>query len=162
MPSSPRKDRILVVDDSSPDGTGDAVLSFAETGRVFLLSRPVKNGLGQAYVAGFGWALAHPEFDIVVQMYADFSHAPDSVPELIKALGEFDFVIGSRYCNGVNFVNWPLHRLMLSWFANKYSKLVTTNPKVDILKIGHSGEIIPSNEVVDYVGTFYLKEVSSL
>ncbi len=122
---------VLVVDDSSPDGTGDAVLSFAETGRVFLLSRPVKNGLGQAYVAGFGWALEHPEFDIIVQMDADFSHAPSSVPELIKALDKFDFVIGSRYCNGVNVVNWPLHRLMLSWFANKYSKLVTGLPLED-------------------------------
>ena len=122
---------VLVVDDSSPDGTGDAVLSFKETGRVFLLSRPVKNGLGQAYVAGFGWALKHPEFDIVVQMDADFSHAPDSVPDLLKALENFDFVIGSRYCNGVNVVNWPLHRLMLSWFANKYSKLVTGLPLDD-------------------------------
>jgi dolichol-phosphate mannosyltransferase len=122
---------ILVVDDSSPDGTGDAVLSFSNTGRVHLLTRPQKNGLGQAYVAGFKWVLSRPEFDTIVQMDADFSHSPQSVPDLVKELESHDFVIGSRYSNGVNVVNWPLHRLMLSWCANKYSKIVTGLPVND-------------------------------
>lgn len=122
---------VLVVDDSSPDGTGDAVLSFRDTGRVHLLSREKKNGLGQAYVAGFGWALEHECYDPVVQMDADFSHDPGKVPELIAKLAECDLVIGSRYVSGVNVVNWPLHRLLLSWFANKYSKIVTGLPVND-------------------------------
>lgn len=123
---------VLVVDDSSPDGTGDVVLSFSDTGRVHLLSRPVKNGLGQAYVAGFNWALQQGCYDPVIQMDADFSHNPDIVPELVEALDKYDFVIGSRYSNGVNVVNWPLYRLMLSWFANKYSKVVTGLPVEDV------------------------------
>lgn len=122
---------ILIVDDSSPDGTGDAVLSFKNTGRVHLLTRPEKKGLGQAYVAGFEWALERAEFDPIIQMDADFSHDPDSVPDLVKGLADHDFVIGSRYISGVNVVNWPLHRLMLSWFANKYSKIVTGLPVED-------------------------------
>ncbi|MCD4706347.1 MAG: polyprenol monophosphomannose synthase [Candidatus Sabulitectum sp.] len=122
---------VLVVDDSSPDGTGDTVLSFKDTGRVHLLSRPEKKGLGQAYVAGFSWALERPEFDPIVQMDADFSHDPDSVLDLVKELAEHDFVIGSRYVSGVNVVNWPLHRLMLSWLANKYSKFITGLPVED-------------------------------
>ncbi len=122
---------VLVVDDSSPDGTGKAVESFSDTGRVHLLSRPEKNGLGQAYVAGFKWALEQEKFDPVVQMDADFSHNPEIVPELIARLGEYDFAIGSRYCNGVNVVNWPLRRLLLSWFANRYTKFVTGLPVND-------------------------------
>jgi len=122
---------VLVVDDSSPDGTGDAVMSFSDTGRVHLLSREKKNGLGQAYVAGFGWALDREGYDPIIQMDADFSHNPDKVPEMVEKLKDYDLVIGSRYSNGVNVVNWPLHRLMLSWFANKYSKIITGLPVDD-------------------------------
>ncbi len=129
--SLPIETDVLVVDDSSPDGTGDAVLSFKDTDRVHLLSRPVKKGLGQAYVAGFTWALERPEFDPIIQMDADFSHDPDSVPSLVNELKNSDLVIGSRYKSGVNVVNWPLHRLMLSWFANKYSKIITGLPVED-------------------------------
>ena len=127
----PVKPDVLVVDDNSPDGTGDAVREFESTGRVHLLSRPVKAGLGQAYIAGFGWALERDEFDPVVQMDADFSHKPEKVVELIDALEEYDLAIGSRYCSGVNVVNWPLSRLLLSWFANKYTKLITGLPLED-------------------------------
>jgi len=122
---------VLVVDDSSPDGTGDVVLGFADTGRVHLLSRPVKSGLGQAYVAGFRWALSNGDYDPVVQMDADFSHDPQRVPLLVKALDEYDFAIGSRYSNGVNVVNWPLSRLLLSYCANMYTKIVTGLPVKD-------------------------------
>ncbi len=122
---------VLVVDDSSPDGTAGAVLAHRETGRVHLLSREKKSGLGQAYVAGFRWALERPEYDPVVQMDADFSHSPDMVPELVAGLQQHDLVIGSRYSSGVNVVNWPLHRLMLSWLANRYSKFITGLPVDD-------------------------------
>ena len=127
----PIEAHVLVVDDSSPDGTGEAVKSFSDTGRVHLLSREKKNGLGQAYVAGFAWALDRDDYDPVVQMDADFSHNPDKVPEMLEKLNDYDLVIGSRYSSGVNVVNWPLHRLMLSWFANKYSKIVTGLPVDD-------------------------------
>ena len=122
---------ILVVDDNSPDGTGDAVMEFSGTGRVHLLSRSEKAGLGQAYIAGFQWALDEEEYDPIVQMDADFSHNPGKVSELIDALRNHDLAIGSRYCSGVNVVNWPLSRLLLSWFANRYTKLITGLPVED-------------------------------
>lgn len=121
---------VLVVDDSSPDGTGDAVRAMEPAGRVHLLERPGKAGLGQAYVAGFGWALEHG-YGPIVQMDADFSHSPDKVPELIAALDDYDLALGSRYCKGVNVVNWPLKRLLLSYFANQYTKLITGLPVND-------------------------------
>lgn len=127
----PVEPEVLVVDDSSPDGTGEAVRGFDSTGRVHLLSRPKKAGLGQAYVAGFKWALEREEFDPIVQMDADFSHNPDKVTELVEALEDHDLAIGSRYCSGVNVVNWPLSRLLLSWFANRYTKMVTGLPVED-------------------------------
>jgi len=115
----PIKPDILVVDDNSPDGTGEAVLKFESTGRIHLLSRPAKAGLGQAYIAGFQWALKRDKFDPIIQMDADFSHNPEKVVELVAALENSEFVVGSRYCSGVNVVNWPLSRLLLSWFANR-------------------------------------------
>jgi dolichol-phosphate mannosyltransferase len=121
---------VLVVDDGSPDGTGPAVKEFESTGRVFLLDRGRKSGLGQAYVAGFRWALER-DFGPVVQMDADFSHDPAKVPELLAALDRTDFVLGSRYCSGVNVVNWPLSRLLLSYFANMYTRFVTGLPVTD-------------------------------
>lgn len=127
LPGSPG---ILVVDDSSPDGTGEAVREFEGTGRVHLLTRPQKKGLGQAYVAGFRWALEHG-YDPIVQMDADFSHDPGKVPELVAALADHDFALGSRYCSGVNVVNWPLSRLLLSYFANVYTRLITGLPVTD-------------------------------
>lgn len=128
LPLSPD---VLVVDDNSPDGTGDAVKSFEGTGRVHLLSREKKQGLGQAYVAGFGWAIEREIYDPIIQMDADFSHNPDRIPELIDSLKTYDIAIGSRYCNGVNVVNWPLSRLLLSWFANRYTSIITGLPVKD-------------------------------
>jgi len=121
---------VLVVDDGSPDGTGAAVREFEDTGRVFLLDRGAKSGLGQAYVAGFRWALER-DFDPIVQMDADFSHDPSRIPDLLSALETADFALGSRYCSGVNVVNWPLSRLLLSYFANRYTRLVTGMPVTD-------------------------------
>ncbi|MBN1434354.1 polyprenol monophosphomannose synthase, partial [Candidatus Fermentibacterales bacterium] len=122
---------VLVVDDSSPDGTAEAVEGFASTGRVHLLKRPVKQGLGAAYVNGFRRVLETPGYDAVVQMDADFSHAPAKVPELLAALEDHDVAIGSRYCSGVNVVNWPITRLLLSYFANQYTRVITGLPVRD-------------------------------
>jgi dolichol-phosphate mannosyltransferase len=122
---------VLVVDDNSPDGTADTVRRAQEEhGRVHLLSRPEKTGLGPAYREGFAKALALGA-DIIVQMDADFSHKPEAVPELLAEIDGHDVVIGSRYLDGVNVVNWPLSRLLLSYFANVYARWVTGLPLRD-------------------------------
>ena len=101
---------ILIVDDNSPDGTGDFVKEFIQNNsRVHLLEREGKLGLGTAYVAGFQYMLSH-DFDIAVQMDADFSHDPKVIPEFLEAIEENDLVIGSRYVQGVNVINWPMKR----------------------------------------------------
>jgi dolichol-phosphate mannosyltransferase len=117
---------MLFVDDSSPDGTGDLIASIAvENPRVHLLRRPGKMGLGTAYRDGFRWALAR-DYELVFEMDADFSHDPDHLPEFLKAAEDADFVLGSRYLNGkVTVVNWPMSRLVLSYGANIYARLVT-------------------------------------
>src|SRR5512147_288806 len=106
---------ILAVDDNSPDGTGQIAdeLHLANPDRVFVLHRARKEGLGQAYVEGFKYALAR-EYALVVQMDADFSHDPKYLPDLFEAIKDNDLVIGSRYVNGISVVNWDLKRLMLS------------------------------------------------
>jgi len=122
---------ILVVDDGSPDGTGDYVDSVAETDpRVHALHRPSKMGLGSAYVQGFRYAL-DAGADLIVQMDADFSHDPDVIPELVASIDDHDVVIGSRYITGANVVNWPLRRLFLSYFANVYTHIITGLPLRD-------------------------------
>jgi dolichol-phosphate mannosyltransferase len=122
---------VLVVDDNSPDGTGaiaDALT--AESARVHVLHRATKEGLGKAYLAGFTWALQQG-FDLILEMDADFSHDPKFLPELIKAAGEADLVIGSRYKAGVNVINWPMSRLLLSIGANQYARWITGLPLTD-------------------------------
>jgi dolichol-phosphate mannosyltransferase len=113
----------LVVDDASPDGTGKIADAMAEADeRVQVLHRPAKAGLGAAYVAGFGWGLERG-YDVLVEMDADGSHAPEQLPRLIAALGSADVVIGSRWVRGGAVVNWPLRRELLSRGANVYSRL---------------------------------------
>jgi len=123
---------VLVVDDASPDGTAQEVQHWQREapGRVHLLQRPAKLGLGSAYCQGFQWALAR-DYEVLVQMDADFSHDPHDVPRLIAALDHADVVIGSRYISGVNVVNWPMGRLLLSWLANRYTRWVTGMPVAD-------------------------------
>jgi dolichol-phosphate mannosyltransferase len=122
---------VLVVDDSSPDGTARLVESLAGTdGRVHLLERPRKMGLGTAYVAGFRFALARG-YDYVFEMDADFSHDPDALPTFIERIQAADVVLGSRYLTGVTVVNWPLLRLILSYGANVYTRFVTGLPVRD-------------------------------
>ncbi len=117
---------ILVVDDSSSDGTDKMVLVKAQDfpGRVHLLSRPVKDGLGAAYLAGFHWALDSGEYESVVQMDADFSHDPADVPRLVAYLEDADLVIGSRYVQGGGVTDWSLGREALSKWGNAYSRAV--------------------------------------
>ena len=122
---------ILVVDDNSPDGTAAIVERIAKSEpNVHLLKRPAKAGLGTAYVAGFKYALQR-DYDYIFEMDADFSHDPDEIPNFLKAIKEFDLVIGSRYKCGVNVINWPLSRLVLSVGANKYTQLITGLPIKD-------------------------------
>lgn len=118
---------VLVIDDGSPDGTADKVCElrkeFAE--RLDIIRRPGKMGLGTAYIEGFKWSLAHG-YDFTFEMDADFSHNPDDLDGLYKACtdGGADMSIGSRYCNGISVVNWPLKRILISYFASKYVRNV--------------------------------------
>jgi dolichol-phosphate mannosyltransferase len=122
---------LLVVDDGSPDGTGEYADTLGEGDpRVHVLHRPSKMGLGSAYVEGFRFAL-DAGAELIVQMDADFSHDPDVIPELVENAGSYDVVLGSRYITGANVVNWPLSRLFLSYFANVYTHLVTGLPLRD-------------------------------
>jgi dolichol-phosphate mannosyltransferase len=122
---------VLVVDDNSPDGTADAVKRMMKKeGRVHLLERPAKMGLGTAYVAGFRFAL-QADYEFIFEMDADLSHDPKVIDHFLNSIQENDLVIGSRYIQGVNVVNWPLSRLLLSWFANLYTRLITRMPIKD-------------------------------
>jgi len=122
---------LLVVDDGSPDGTGEFADSVAaENPRVKVLHRPGKMGLGSAYVHAFKHLL-EGDTDLIVQMDADFSHDPDVIPDLIEQAETHDVVLGSRYITGANVVNWPLRRLFLSYFANVYTHIITGLPLRD-------------------------------
>ena len=122
---------VLVVDDNSPDGTGQIADQLAsDDARVHVLHRGGKEGLGKAYIAGFRWALERG-YDLVFEMDADFSHDPRFLPKLIEAVQDADLVIGSRYKTGVNVINWPISRLLLSLGANQYARWVTGLPLTD-------------------------------
>lgn len=135
---------ILIVDDNSPDGTSNIVKGLQESGslgsqpehtqageptlpkdRLHLISREGKMGLGTAYVAGFKFGLKEG-FDYLFEMDADFSHDPDEIPNFLREIKEYDVVLGSRYITGANVANWPLRRLLLSYYANKYARFVTS------------------------------------
>jgi dolichol-phosphate mannosyltransferase len=122
---------ILVIDDNSPDGTAEIVKRISEKDpRVNLIQRPGKLGLGTAYIEGFKYALANG-YEAIFEMDADFSHNPEDIPRFLDALEDADLVIGSRYLTGVNVINWPLRRLMLSYFANLYTRIITGMPVRD-------------------------------
>ncbi len=117
---------VLVIDDGSPDGTAGIVKSLMEefAGSLFIIEREGKLGLGTAYLAGFRWALERG-YDFIIEMDADFSHNPDDLPRLIAACdSEADVAVGSRYCKGVSVVNWPVGRLLMSYFASVYVRLM--------------------------------------
>lgn len=123
---------VLVVDDSSPDGTGQIADEMAaESDRIHVLHREVKDGLGRAYLAGFRYGLEHG-YGALFEMDADFSHPPDALPDLIATLAEADVVIGSRYVEGrVTVVNWPMSRLLISYFGSRYARIITGMPVRD-------------------------------
>jgi dolichol-phosphate mannosyltransferase len=122
---------ILVVDDNSPDGTGQLADELAAANpRVHVMHRAEKAGLGKAYLAGFRWALER-EYDYIMEMDADFSHDPKFLGQLLAASKDADLVIGSRYRAGVNVINWPISRLLLSIGANQYARWITGLPLTD-------------------------------
>lgn len=123
---------ILVVDDNSPDGTGKIAdaLALDHPGRVHVLHRPEKQGLGRAYVAGFRWALEW-DYTRIFEMDADHSHDPKYLLDLIRATETHDVALGSRYLTGVNVINWPMSRLLLSYGANIYVRWITGLPLTD-------------------------------
>ncbi len=116
---------VLVVDDNSPDGTSQKVIEMKSNNpRIHLITRAGKMGLGTAYCEGFQYALDN-NFDYIMEMDADFSHNPDNIPRFLEEIEHNDLVIGSRYISGVNVVNWPLRRLILSYGSNLYARIIT-------------------------------------
>jgi len=130
LPLDPRI-HVLIVDDNSPDGTGDIADRLStELSNVNVLHRPGKAGLGKAYIAGFKWAIER-KYDYIFEMDADFSHSPEYLKDFLREIKDYDLVIGSRYISGVNVINWPIGRLLLSYYANVYSRIITGLPLRD-------------------------------
>jgi dolichol-phosphate mannosyltransferase len=122
---------LLVVDDNSPDGTGQLADQLADQHpAIHVLHRPAKDGLGRAYCAGFLWALER-EFEFILEMDGDFSHNPEDIPRFLEAARNADLVLGSRYRDGIRVINWPLSRLLLSLSAAQYARLITGMPFTD-------------------------------
>ena len=131
----PKSFHILIIDDGSPDGTASIVKGLMEeefAGRLFMVERQGKLGLGTAYICGFKWALEHG-YDFIFEMDADFSHNPEDLPRLYHACADegFDVAVGSRYVSGVNVVNWPMGRVLMSYYASRYVQFVTGIPVRD-------------------------------
>jgi len=149
---------ILVVDDQSPDGTGQEVRKLMKTfpNKLFLESRSGKKGLGSAYIDGFKWALKS-DYKYIFEMDADFSHQPKELKSMIKILdSNVDLVIGSRYVKGVNVVNWPLSRILLSYFASFYVQFITGMPIKDPTAgfVGYKRRVIETIDIdnIKFIG----------
>ncbi len=149
---------ILVVDDQSPDGTGAEVLEMMSRfpHQLFLESRSDKTGLGSAYVHGFKWALRR-DYEYIFEMDADFSHNPNQLSPMLNILQkDSDVVVGSRYVKGVNVVNWPLSRILLSYFASLYVRLITSMPIKDATAgfVGYRRKVLESMDLdqIKFVG----------
>lgn len=144
---------VLIIDDGSPDGTADIVkrlMAAAYKERLFIVERQGKQGLGTAYIAGFKWAIAHG-YDYIFEMDADFSHNPDDLLKLYDACANkgADVAIGSRYVSGVNVVNWPMGRVLMSYFASKYVRFVLGIPVHDTTAgfVGYRREVLETIEL---------------
>ena len=153
---------ILVVDDSSPDQTAAKVKElqreFSE--QLFLEVRTEKSGLGTAYIHGFKWALAR-DYDFIFEMDADFSHNPKDLVRIHEKLNDFDLVVGSRYVEGINVVNWPLSRIILSYFASIYSRLITGMPIKDATSgfVGYRSKVLESINLESLVFNGYAFQI---
>ena len=148
---------ILVVDDQSPDGTGAEVLEMISRfpHQLFLESRSDKTGLGSAYVHGFKWALRR-DYEYIFEMDADFSHNPNELSPMLNILQkDSDVVVGSRYVKGVNVVNWPLSRILLSYFASLYVRLITSMP----IKDATAGFVVYRRKVLESMDLDQIKFV---
>jgi dolichol-phosphate mannosyltransferase len=122
---------VLFIDDNSPDGTAAFIENEQKNNnRIHLIKRSSKQGLGTAYIAGFKFAL-QKDYQVIFEMDADFSHDPNEIPRFLEEIKKTDVVLGSRYKNGVNVINWPMRRLLLSWFANIYTRVITGMPLHD-------------------------------
>lgn len=122
---------VLIIDDNSPDGTATFIENeINKNNRIHLIKRASKQGLGTAYIAGFKYAL-QKDYQLIFEMDADFSHDPKEIPRFLEEIKSADVVLGSRYKNGVNVINWPMRRLLLSWFANFYTRIITGMPLHD-------------------------------
>jgi dolichol-phosphate mannosyltransferase len=122
---------VLIIDDGSPDGTAEIIKNFQKTkSNLYLLERKGKLGLGTAYIMGFRWAL-EKNFEAVITMDCDFSHEPEAIPQFTEKIGDYDLVIGSRYTGGIRIMNWPMQRLLLSYFASIYARIITGIPFFD-------------------------------
>ena len=169
---------ILFIDDNSPDGTGVFLEEISnEKKEINLLSRPGKMGLGTAYIEGFKWAIEN-NYDYVLQMDADMSHNPSDIPRMLDFIKENDLVIGSRYLEGFNVVNWPLRRLLLSYGANLYTRILTGLPindstggfkcfRIDVLRNINLEQIVSEGysfqiemNYLSWISNFKIKEIS--
>ena len=122
---------VLIIDDGSPDGTAQVVKSFqSKKPNLHILERKGKLGLGTAYIKGFKWALENG-FEAIVTMDCDFSHDPEAIPSFIEKIGAYDLIVGSRYIGGIRIMNWPMQRLLLSYFASIYARFITGIPFSD-------------------------------
>lgn len=122
---------MLFIDDNSPDGTAKFIENEQKNNnRIRLIKRQSKQGLGTAYIVGFKFALQR-DYEVIFEMDADFSHDPNEIPRFLEEIKNSDVVLGSRYKNGVNVINWPMRRLLLSWFANIYTRVITGMPLHD-------------------------------
>lgn len=122
---------VLIIDDGSPDGTADVIKRFQQKkSNLHLIERQGKLGLGTAYIRGFRWAL-EKKFEAVITMDCDFSHDPEAIPTFTNNIGKYDLVVGSRYIGGIRIMNWPMQRLLLSYFASIYARTITGIPFSD-------------------------------
>lgn len=122
---------VLIIDDGSPDGTANVVKNFqTKKSNLFLIERQGKLGLGTAYIRGFKWAL-EKNFEAVITMDCDFSHEPEAIPSFTEKVGQYDLIVGSRYIGGIRIMNWPMQRLLLSYFASIYARIITGIPFTD-------------------------------